>query len=63
MPVSQELNDIADLFAGADGGAGFAVIRAKLLVLEKQAKQGDAKAAELIGIVHKFYRLTTVLQK
>lgn len=63
MSITQEMNDLADFFTGADGGAGFAVVRAKLLALERQAAGGDKKAAEILVVAHRFHQLVNILQK
>jgi hypothetical protein len=63
MSVIQNLNDITDIFTGADGGVGYALSREKLIAIEKQANSGDKSAIELINIVNRFTRLMTNLSK
>ena len=64
MTVRQDVNRILDIFGGADGGVGFALLIFRLDDYEKTALEGgpDAAAAtQLIEVVSRFRRLVDAL--
>jgi len=61
--MKTSLQKITDVFSGADGGDCFVQLRAFLEQVEKQAKNGDESAKEILDVVYRFSRLLDVVKR
>lgn len=58
--VNDEINNIMDCFAGADGGVAFVQFRG---MMEQMKKEDSESAREIEAVVRKFSKLSDIASK
>jgi hypothetical protein len=61
--LKKELDNIMDVFTGADGGVDFCKLRFALEEFEATALKGNAASLEIIGVVMKFSKLLDIIKE
>ena len=58
--ANKVLDQLLDIFGGADGGVGFARLRIFLDDMARRADAGDEHAQQIMLVTHRFYRLVNI---
>lgn len=63
LNIKSALNDITDVFSGADGGISYVRLKILLEELESKYNLGDTSVLPILQIVIKFHKLVKASDK
>ena len=59
--VTESVQNLLDIFTGADGGVQYVLLLDALHLMEQQSEQGDEGAKEILEMVVRFNKLVQLL--